>query len=351
MIYKFGKNYSVWGDIVMISNRWLIVLLIVIFITPIGLWLLLKYLDTSFFSTLGVNRADWLAFFCGYVGAGGTIFLGIVALYQNKSLENQNEKSLEFNKRLLELEEIDKMPVLTVKRNDVVCMNENEGYISMSINLYNNGKSPITVLRALNEVDNYVKSIAESSVATNKYVERKIEEILKFMEKLDFINKLGEKALVSNIASLKKFFVDLQENQEDESIVVFIKNYIEIIDTTYNYTHQMMSDLPEIKNSINETNRKLAEQKKIFDDLCVFKDFGKYILNDSCYIEVGDNVNREIKFPLLKNDAGIWVANLRFEFKNIYGSWYRENLDIEINEFDGKSKINTKLLVVEKISA
>lgn len=330
-------------------NRWLILLLI-IFIIPIILWLMLKFFDTSFFSTAGVYRADWLDFFCGYISAGGTIFLGIVALYQNKSLESQNEKSLEFNKRLLELEEIDKMPVLAISHNDRVCINETEKYISMSINLYNNGKSPITVLRALNEVNNYTKEIIEARMEIDELVNYKIEKRLNDIEKLNELNNLGEKDLISNITSLKKFFIELQKKQEDENSIEMLKNFIAIIDTTCNFIDGMVTDIPGIKMSINETNEKLLEHKKIFDNLCAFRDFGEYILDDSCYIEVGESVNREIKFPLIRNDIGIWVASLKFEFKNIYGAWYKERLDIKINEFDGKSKIDTVSLVVEKMS-
>ena len=130
-----------------------IVLLILIFVIP----LLVSYFVFAFngFIPSGdVSKDTWLSFWGGYLTFYGTVFLGIIAIWQNNRAKEQADKANELNEQLMNLEakskigyfevclERSKYPILTIFLRNV-----GDDFVnikSISININNSKDSNIT---------------------------------------------------------------------------------------------------------------------------------------------------------------------------------------------------------------
>ena len=53
----------------------------------------------------GLTKADWLSFLGGFLAFVGTVFLGVVAFWQNKEANKETQRANEINEKLLDLNE------------------------------------------------------------------------------------------------------------------------------------------------------------------------------------------------------------------------------------------------------
>jgi len=341
----------------------------------LAIWLVLRDADLGFFSTEGVTRANWLVFIGGYIGAFATFSLGLVAINQSKVSSNQND-------RLLFLEECNRMPVLTVTKDDPVIINEHEGYVELSFRLSNSGKSPITELRVLNETHNLNKDIIESSLQNTQYLQQQNQENLKLSESLNRFGACGDDAILSNLTQIKDFLLRLSPNSEDKDIheldldkMVFdltVDNvqewtkdqgtiHISNINAISSLLQSALEQMRQLEGENIKIQKRLMEHAKMYESLRSLHDFGEFLSNDFCFIGIDESVPRSIKVPIYlrekkdlgfslsrelenefsihgitKDKASVWGAKIFFEFKNLYGAWYKEELNVDI--WDNKIK-------------
>ena len=377
---------------------WQIILFVVgAILLPMAIWGVLRYINLSPISTEGVNRASWLAFISGYIGAIGTFFLGLVAINQNKSLESQNKKSLEYNERLLLLEEIEKMPVITVVNDDTVHISEDDKHINILITLHNTGKAPITEFRIVNEVDSLNKTVVKNNLEQTLSFAEVLLGHIGTLEAFEQIEELSVRATLSSLEVIKTFLkylspvseeIDLSDLQNngivelgDDNFQEWLENQVSIclsILSSYQNTHQgVRSRLAEINSDCIKIQQWIKNHEKVYTSIKSLHEFGKFISSELYFINVNESVMRNIKFPIamvkneqamystqetfdkMKQEHGenfsesmrnhlhkIYGVKLNLEFKNIYDTWYEQVLDIEISD----GKIKSSALTVKPIT-
>ena len=377
---------------------WHIILFIVISILFLMcIWILLRYVDLSSFSTEGVGRANWLAFLVAYIGAASTLLLGYIAYKQNKVLEIQNEKSLKYNERLLQIEENNKKPVLTVKNGDAVTITDKDEYVEIFFTLYNSGNSPITELRVINEVNTLKESVKKSkeyAQTIKSHGAHTVAAASAIAKLLPNASKHETSVILSSIKNVEKFLLNISDVDANEIASVTIYDILNA-PTTYtglkNHCAYFVKSLRMICDDLepvfdvmlkletqsNKIMKELDKLDEVYSSLQTLHSFGKFLTEDLCYVDVAERVMQSIKIPVLlretkdvqymfsqvinkdddimidknsyatmhKDAATIYGVTVWIEFKNIHGTWFEEKLDVEVHN----GQVKRSALIVEPI--